>query len=380
MMRRTKKGQIQVTFNWIYIAIAGGIILLFFVGVVVRQKAMSEERLAVDVVQILDTIYVSAGVAENTKNIVDIGGLADYTLYFNCEDGVGEHGIKGRSGSVQNAIDPVFAPREMKATKLITWSMPYKMPFKVIDLLFLSSENTKYYLVGDSVFAKRFINDTEGFNREHLATVEEYQQIDPGKNHNIRIVDLGGLTVQDNLPLPVNLQNLGDGQVSAVVFAPSMATFYKKEGDVWKKLPARIASNPIIIADMNDQQQAAKYAAIFAADNVAYQCNMKKAFKRLQLILEVYGGEEIIQNVPGGKLQELITYYQQNPQLGVLGSDCLGFLTSRQENMQKILASYQRIVNGCLSQSGACQELVLKGIELQEMNEELQTNACIPLY
>ena len=58
-----KKGQIQVTFNWIYITIAGAVILLFFFGIVVKQKAASEEKLSIEVVRILESILTGAGVS-----------------------------------------------------------------------------------------------------------------------------------------------------------------------------------------------------------------------------------------------------------------------------------------------------------------------------
>ena len=67
-----KSGQVQITFNWIYILIAGAVILLFFVGIVVKQKVVSEERLATDVVDILDSIFTAAGVSSKTKIFIDL--------------------------------------------------------------------------------------------------------------------------------------------------------------------------------------------------------------------------------------------------------------------------------------------------------------------
>ena len=79
-----KSGQVQLTFSWIYIMLAGAIILLFFVGLVFKQQAAAEESLAFDVVQIMDSIFTGAQVSEKTKNFIDVSGLADYTLSFNC--------------------------------------------------------------------------------------------------------------------------------------------------------------------------------------------------------------------------------------------------------------------------------------------------------
>ena len=91
---KTKKGQIQVTFNWFYVLIAGGVILLFFFGIVMKQQKVSEENLAYDVVRIMESIFTGAGVSEKTKNFIDTSGLVDYTLYFNCDEGTTDFGIK----------------------------------------------------------------------------------------------------------------------------------------------------------------------------------------------------------------------------------------------------------------------------------------------
>ena len=40
---------------------------------------------------------------------------------------------------------------------------------------------------------------------------------------------------------------------------------------------------------------------IFSADDQTYWCNMQKAFKRLEYLTEVYGGEEIAAKQNRGK-------------------------------------------------------------------------------
>src|SRR3989344_3370187 len=92
-MNTSKKGQIEVTFNWVYVLIAGAVIILFFVGIAVKQKASSERALSSDVVRIMESIFTSAGVSEKTKNIIDVSGLSEYTLQFSCSDGVSEFGV-----------------------------------------------------------------------------------------------------------------------------------------------------------------------------------------------------------------------------------------------------------------------------------------------
>ena len=110
-----KRGQVQITFNWIYILIAGGLILLFFAGIIVRQQSLAEERLAGNVVNTLETIFTAAGVSEKTKNFLDTSGIADLTLEFTCEEGVGRYGLLEQGISVQDSVLPLFAPAQLQS-------------------------------------------------------------------------------------------------------------------------------------------------------------------------------------------------------------------------------------------------------------------------
>ena len=270
-MNRMKKGQIEVTFNWLYVLIAGAVILLFFVGIIVKQKAASEEQLGTEVVRIMESIFTGAGVSEKTKNTIDTSGLVDYTFLFSCTDHVGEYGIKGGS-IVQNAIDPIFSPTEINSPSLSLWSLPYKLPFKVIDFLFVTSANTKYFLIGNTPFIAEFLNETVS-NTEtrfviNAVSVSSVDQIDPGDNFQIRIVDFTGTSIAAGASLPVQLQSWDDSKITAVSFtASNQIDYYQKQGASWRRLNPR----PVQIVSLGRERDAAKYAAIFSGNDLIYE-------------------------------------------------------------------------------------------------------------
>ncbi len=374
-----KKAQLDVSFNWIYILIAGVVILLFFTGIIVRQKAASEQQLSTDAVRIMGSIFTAAGVSEKTKNSIDISGLADYTLTFNCEDDVGEYGIKD-GYRVQNAIEPVFAPLEIQGTRLSLWSLPYTFPFKVIDFLFITSENTKYFFLGQDYFIDEFLDQTAAdekirfhINAERINNLDEVQ---PGNNFQIRMVDFSH-TIREGLPVPVSVRQMEDDKVTAIVFsAAGQADYYQKQDAVWMKLN-RV---PVPIISLAGERDAAKYAAIFAGNDQVYQCNMQKVFRRLKLLNEVYGGKGISVREVGGKLQELVAYYTvEHPALEQLQPDCIGHLSGYPENLVQALASHQNHAAACLLQPGFCIDLISSALQVQELNERLRQD-CLTLY
>ena len=369
MAYRDKKGQIEVTFNWVYVLVAGAVILLFFFGLVFKQKAISEQNLGNDLVRIMDSIFTGAGVSEKTKNFIDMSGLVDYILYFDCADGIGEYGLKETSARAENAVDPLFAPREIKGTQLIVWSLPYKLPYKVIDFLFVTSSNTKYFLVGGNtaVFnVNIFMNSTEGFKRDYI-TNEQYKSIDPGNFFQIRIVDLSGTIIGKGKEVPEKLQVMEDNKVTAVVFTgSSQVDYYQKEGNKWLKLNG---NNPVQIVSLGGERDAAKYGAIFAADDKVYKCNMQKAFKRLKYINEVYSG----------KAEEMKIFYFGK----TFSKECFSYIQESKPNLIEALSSQGNLLSGCLKDNtlSNCGKLIDSAVEIKMVNEDLGAKGdCITLY
>ena len=265
-MAFTKKAQLELGFNWIYMLVAGGVILLFFVGIVVKEKFRAEENLGQDLVRTMESLFTGAQVSEKTKNVIDIGSLADFTLYFDCEDQVTTYGLKETSARAENIVDPIFSPNELKATKMIAWSLPYNFPYKVADMLFITSSNTKYILysgITTDLFLKEFLKATGSeFNTHQLNSEKEYQTLDPGNNFQIRIVDFTGqLITPTKKTIPLSLQKFDNTKVSAIVFTgKNMFDYYQKQGNIWTKKTVV----PLRVISLSDERDAAKYAAIFA--------------------------------------------------------------------------------------------------------------------
>lgn len=370
----SKKAQIQMTFNWIYILVAGIVILLFFVGIIVKGTAVAKESLEGDVVRIVESILVGAGVSEKTKNFIDVSGLTDYTLEFKCEDDFASLGIK--DGAFRELpIAPIFAPIEIRTSGLVTWSLPYKLPFKVTDLLMITSTNTKYYVVGDDgqgfreEMEKALSSQEEDqvkFNFEFLDE-DDYDLAGIGGNQQVRVVYLSPLDQIDFGNIPANLNDLGPKQLSAVDISGRQIQYYTKMkgNSAWRR-----EGETMPLVSLSGEKEAARYAAIFAGNAESYKCNMRKVFERLEYVAEVYAG----------KLQELKEYYVAET------GKCHEILTSRRpNNMGKVFNFnfYSRIgtcqIQARRGEFSNCGELLAPASELQAFNEELR-GECITLY
>ena len=351
-----KKAQVQITFNWIYVLVAGMVILLFFVSIVVKQKAVAEERLSSDLLDIMESIFTGAAVSESTQNFIDTSGLKDYTFYFSCEDFVTEYGIKGSSAIKQDTITPIFSPSEINTEKLILWSLPYKLPYKITDLLIATSVNSKYFVFGDFDFSNKFLNVTKGFNIEYFVDPNVAQELQVGNNFQVRIVDLAGNLIKDGEEVSSSFHGLGPDKVTAVSFKlPYEATYYRMSSDhTWKKI-----GDTVKVITTPEERESSKYAAIFAANDKTYKCNMQKVFQRGKYIDLLYLD----------KFTSINDHYddQDDCKLELLGG-------------KQLLAEHLSYMEFCEKSYLFCSELVQKSIEIRNFNDKLREEACIRLY
>ncbi len=353
------KGQIEITFHWFYVLIAGAVILLFFLGLVIQQKASSEERLSTEVVRLMESIFTAAEVSEKTKNFIDTSGLSDKTFYFDCEQGTGSFGIKEGSYRSENPVTPVFAPAEIQAPELITWSLPYHLPFKAADLLLVTSKTTKYVLKGERDFIIKFMNSTEGLNREYV--LEEIPT--SGGETKVRLVDVGGTTIVENSPAPA--------VESGVILLPGEVVYYTVANGRWK----RTGSVPLITFPSDKSIPSSQYAAMITEDAQSYTCNMKKTFQRLSHVTEIYQR----------KAQELTTYYTGREGM----EDCLAVFTDPQLpiTLNRAITNHLQILQGgCLQQENdaqayqQCAGLSSSAEAIAGLNKQLQEKGCVALY
>lgn len=381
---RGKKGQFTMTFNWIYVLIAGGIILLFFVGLVVKQKDSSEQKLNYDITRILESILTAASVSEQTKNFVDTSGLVDYSIYFDCEIGsegsfqdvFSGYGLDGTSATVETPIQVIFAPKEVSAPEIVIWSLPYEMPFKVIDMLMLTSSNTKYYVLGDpgTASADGFLKELENITNDlNFEFVTSFDDMEPGDNHHVKIIDFDyipvGDSITDNGPVPEKLKTLNQGQLSAISFmdnAGGFVNFYTYDEDS-KTFEIEYQYNFIsMITLVPEERDATKYAAIFAGGAEGYMCNMMKAFKRLEIVSEVYLN----------KYNQLVDYYAAGSEPDQNNQNCR--ITLSGDNSIELLNS---AATSCVENNYlGCTSIEDYAYNVQTLNEKLYEYNCVTVY
>ena len=281
------KSQISIQFSWIFILIAGAIILLFFASLVYKQQTLSEQKLSASVLNQLETILTGSGLSPGTINAIDTPELE---LNFICDqDGYSEYSIKGTALTKEIPYDLIFAPELIKGKKLITWALEFDAPFKVTNFLYLSAPDIKYVLVRpDSDFAREVVRGLP----ENEIIIQEVITLGEVITDGYRAVKL--IFFEDD-PAIFQIPWSDEIDTSAIQLTTGTISFYKRNS-----FDLEQEGTPIAYLDM-----PSLYGAFFSKDLEFYECNMKKAFRKLSLVAEIYADRE----------NNLKSHFQANPSI-----------------------------------------------------------------
>lgn len=262
-----KKG-FEMQFNWIFVLAAGAAILLFFTIVVVKQKGVVDASTKASVLKNIEAIVTGAGVGTDTTNIIPV-------LSSDIEVGCNRISIGGVSKQYQSIV--LFAPDLIKGSKLVTQTLGFSAPYRATNMLYLTSQQVRYILIGNNNLAKE-INKT----LPSILTKEFHETSSSISNKNsykVKLIIFGDVDA-NNIGIS-SLEKMPDNDVTAIKVngdnAKGTVQFYQKDGSSWllKGSSSYIGKSSLI-------------GAVYADTIEAYECNMQNAFSRLNLVTKIY--------------------------------------------------------------------------------------------
>ena len=149
-----KRGQVETPVNWIFVLIAGTVILLFFGIVMFRVQDTSEKQADVSLITNMNSII--SGIELSSSTSVLIEDLPPEKVLFECQG----YTLGGLSGSYNQRL--TFAPSNLNIRPLIVWTLDWSMPYFVSNFVYLSNPNLKYIFVYDQT---NFASSKNGFKK-----------------------------------------------------------------------------------------------------------------------------------------------------------------------------------------------------------------------
>lgn len=335
-----KKAQVAIQFNWIFVIIAGALILLFFIGIVSKQKDISERGIATEKTLQLDSIF--------TATEISTGAIQDFysplEIEFECEGRASSFFIQGRPRDLP--IEVVFAPDKIGGD-IQAWALDLSVPFRVTNFLYLTSKRNRNYFVGADPMGVYELLDPQ-INKEKVQLDDVGSMVDK-RDDKVKFIFFN----QDSLPsVPSDLDYMANNDVTAInIRDDGTIDFYEKDNlGQFKPL-----GTSFTITDET------LLGAIFTQNKESYECTLRKAFERLILVADVINERRIklsIDNPP--ECQAPVIYSQR---------------TNTAEFLDHARDCYAEDLD-----PDECKELVLKISNVRTDNNLLRLNSCPLLY
>ena len=275
-----RRAQLDVQFNWIFILIAGAVILALFFKVANTQRQISEDKAAIRLQNDFDAITTAALQSKDTIQTVQLPSLG---LHFDCADCTCM--IKFGRFAMPFEDRVIFTPYAVTGPDAKLWTLDWKMPFRITNFLYITNDNVKYYIVssGSSQLADHIKsalpteeNGVTGINTEFI-TDQDISTIVYNNENRVVFVLLDGLQAKnldaDFLKQTFPLKKVDVRAVEVYTTPVTQVAFYKRDpktGDIDLEGGQGYLGDELL------------FAAIIAQDTEAYTCNLITALQRIQ--------------------------------------------------------------------------------------------------
>ncbi len=196
-----KKAQIEVSFNWIFVLVAGGLILLFFVMFIMNQRDASGAQVAQVLQSRLDTVFT---VIQQTPDSIQTFEPLTFGLEFRCEEGIQSYSVVGSRTATFMDHHIMFSPNQVggsSGARLVAWTKNFNAPYPVTPVLYFSDEQTQYVFVTDTPLVNELYNHMpDSFSKISVSLQDTVP--DEGYRWYIIVVE-----AETGLPNPENLRN-----------------------------------------------------------------------------------------------------------------------------------------------------------------------------
>jgi len=355
-MRQCKrKGFIQIQFAWIFIIIAGSIILFFFISLVKTQGEVSANKLSQRVLTNLDAIMTGSKVSTNTCHLIEIPRL---DIELDCR------ALRMSGNSRELADQMVFGPDKIKGSSLLTCAKDWNSPYRVANFLYLTTTEVRYIVVYDDsagvdLAEKLYDNMPENLNKD-LVTYTDFASLEDKNNYKVRLITFDNEYVGY---IPEFMKRYDSYIVNIIpttvtgesLFGYGEVEFFDVDDD----------GNAVTNGTAAYLRDASLFAAIFAEDQSQYLCVMKKAMTRLKFISQIYID----------RTKDLYAYYEGDPTCSNHYEE-----TGTEDIIRNIqIAADAVFIDGKFTE-GESGDLNFFSISLKSQNELAQLYSCPVLY
>ncbi|MBI2133205.1 hypothetical protein HYU11_00835 [Candidatus Woesearchaeota archaeon] len=256
-----KKGMLGEQVNWIYVLIAGSVIIAFFATIGIRQKNEMEKSRAEEELKTIDELMFQPS---RSSQLVRLPGI---DLKVNCDSG--KTYIKIGQTSPLEPTEPVFSPKSIKSNEIIAMTNEWNVPFKASNFIYLTANDTRYVVL---------YNDADTRN----VAEQIYRELPEQSNKAIQ-----------DASRPIQTKNANRVVVIGAGIQPAAPQPRPKELIQIQVIPetSDLEEGKIIFQPNNEIQYTGKammVAAIYSGNKKDFECSMMKAYQRMNSVSAIY--------------------------------------------------------------------------------------------
>ncbi len=262
-----RKAQIETSVNWIFVLIAGAIILLFFIMILYRMQSTAEKEGYAAVINNLDSIFSGAELSSKLTSLIT--DIPKHEVRFECQG----FSLGGMTGGYNQKL--VFAPSLLQTNPLLIWSLDWNMPYFISNFLLVTSPLVRYIFVYD------------GANPVSLDLKNRIEQLLPDKMTKEFLMSASGIRdtgiyatriifLERDPEAPMLMVN--KAMTALKVGGGNLLSFYAKGSGTADFQPDSEESISVYFDD------ASLMAAVISDNSEQYNCMMGRAFEKYKRI------------------------------------------------------------------------------------------------
>ncbi|MFA4887501.1 MAG: hypothetical protein WC595_04770 [Candidatus Nanoarchaeia archaeon] len=296
-----KKGEGE-QFNWLFVLIAGAIILSFFAVFTTKYIDLQDKKLNVgfgrtfgENIHLLQSISFPSRYIDDSQ--VEKFGI-QIRLDYTCLDDTSY--FKINNDYEQDIPEIVYAPATLIGDRFDEWTNQWKYPYFAANFIYLSDPKRTFYILYDS----RTKKEADALDIPQIFTV-----------------------IKQDKKIPIDGRS---GTKKATIF--SFVPFTQKDFQQYEVL---FDEHAVLFADTNRKiitfydgnkqegtapytSDAFLYGALFSPSLETYQCNLKKAHTQLEQVTAIYNKKAVLLSSTAesscsyNSIQQTLTRFQKN--------------------------------------------------------------------
>ncbi len=299
----SKKAQIEIQFNWIFVLIAGVVFLSFFLMLIANQSSTSEQKISVSLTRHFKTILDST--SHKSGTFKEFNFPAKFKTEFVCDLENNLHYYELEDVKVSDLkYDIIFAPNYLYGQNIYTWTKEWAVPdaqgFSVSNFLFVSNKARGYIFRNSSSDTFRQLYDFFPSNLTKLISDGD-DFLDRNFDFNTYILT-SEFMENNNNPFPQNkfANNDYKNKIKFIIIHPYKTDDIFNSGEICfcNDIDNCWDGGCLTQEETFYLGEESLYGALFTSDYSMYTCMMHKAFQKLKITstMHYYWIEDVILN------------------------------------------------------------------------------------